>query len=99
LQAPSFGRRACAQHHAPRAGHETKVFNNATKAPSKRSTIERSVDKIIFVMFGLLFTMCIVGCGYFAWWTNKRMPFNWCARCQRPLPGTSLSAAPSGLQA
>ncbi len=61
----------------PLPGHETKVFKNATKAPSKRSTIERSVDKIIFVMFGLLAAMCIIGCAYFSWWTVYKMPKNW----------------------
>lgn len=50
---------------------------NATQPPSKRSRIERSVDHIIFFMFGLLFSMCLTGCIYFAWWTAKYMPLHW----------------------
>eukprot|EP00879_Flechtneria_rotunda_P033337 GHRR01036912.1.p1 GENE.GHRR01036912.1~~GHRR01036912.1.p1 ORF type:complete len:304 (+),score=63.47 GHRR01036912.1:331-1242(+) len=50
---------------------------NATQPPSKRSRIERSVDRIIFFMFGLLFSMCLTGCIYFAWWTANYMPQHW----------------------
>jgi hypothetical protein len=59
------------------AGHDTKIFMNATQPPSKRSSIERSVDYIIFFMFALLFSMCITGCIYFAWWTATYMPLHW----------------------
>jgi hypothetical protein len=50
---------------------------NSTQPPSKRSSVERSVDYIIFFMFGLLFSMCITGCIYFAWWTATYMPRHW----------------------
>jgi hypothetical protein len=60
-----------------RPGHDTKIFMNATQPPSKRSSIERSVDYIIFFMFALLFSMCITGCIYFAWWTSTYMPLHW----------------------
>lgn len=59
------------------AGHDTKIFMNSTQPPSKRSRIERSVDHIIFFMFGLLFSMCLTGCIYFAWWTIVYMPRHW----------------------
>jgi len=59
------------------AGHDTKIFMNATQPPSKRSSIERKVDHIIFFMFGLLFSMCLTGCIYFAWWTARHMPDHW----------------------
>lgn len=65
-------------HLSPRRlGHDTKIFMNATQPPSKRSSIERSVDYIIFFMFALLFSMCITGCIYFAWWTSTYMPLHW----------------------
>ena len=51
------------------AGHDTKIFMNSTQPPSKRSHVERTVDRIIFVMFTLLFAMCLVGSIYFANWT------------------------------
>jgi hypothetical protein len=50
---------------------------NSTQPPSKRSRIERTVDRIIFFMFGLLFSMCLTGCIYFAWWTARYMPDHW----------------------
>mmetsp|Transcript_27778 Transcript_27778/g.60863 ORF Transcript_27778/g.60863 Transcript_27778/m.60863 type:complete len:1303 (+) Transcript_27778:244-4152(+) len=59
------------------AGHDTKVFMNATEPPSKRSQIERTIDKIIIFMFALLFSMCICGCVYFAIWTRDEFPKHW----------------------
>ena len=35
-------------------GHDSKVMQNATKSPSKRSGIERKMDKIIYILFTLL---------------------------------------------
>lgn len=43
------------------AGHDTKVFMNARAPPSKRSTIEKGIDRIIYFMFALLFTICFIG--------------------------------------
>ncbi|GLI58430.1 hypothetical protein VaNZ11_000135 [Volvox africanus] len=59
------------------AGHETKIFKNAAPAPSKRSHVERIVDKIIFFMFFLLFSFCIVGAIFFAVWTKDHMNDHW----------------------
>ncbi|KAK4598306.1 hypothetical protein RGQ29_015681 [Quercus rubra] len=42
-------------------GHETKVMMNANDVPSKRSTLERKLDKLILMLFGVLFTMCLIG--------------------------------------
>ncbi|XP_016572637.2 putative phospholipid-transporting ATPase 9 isoform X1 [Capsicum annuum] len=42
-------------------GHDTKVMQNATEPPSKRSYVERRMDKIIYFLFGLLVTMSFVG--------------------------------------
>ncbi|XP_043724478.1 phospholipid-transporting ATPase 3-like isoform X2 [Telopea speciosissima] len=41
-------------------GHETKVMMNAMNVPSKRSTLERKLDKLILALFGTLFCMCII---------------------------------------
>ncbi|EPS62728.1 hypothetical protein M569_12061, partial [Genlisea aurea] len=35
-------------------GHDSKVMQNATESPSKRSRIERQMDKIIYFLFSLL---------------------------------------------
>ncbi|CAN7026336.1 hypothetical protein IGI04_024900 [Brassica rapa subsp. trilocularis] len=42
-------------------GHDTKVIQNSTDPPSKRSRIERKMDKIIYLMFGLIVLMSFVG--------------------------------------
>ncbi|CAN8305350.1 unnamed protein product [Cochlearia groenlandica] len=42
-------------------GHDTKVIQNSTEPPSKRSRIERKMDKIIYMMFGVVFLMSLIG--------------------------------------
>ncbi|CAN1852619.1 Phospholipid-transporting ATPase 3 [Linum perenne] len=42
-------------------GHESKVMMNSMNVPSKRSTLERKLDKLILALFGTLFTMCLIG--------------------------------------
>ncbi|XP_020276843.1 phospholipid-transporting ATPase 3 isoform X2 [Asparagus officinalis] len=42
-------------------GHETKVMMNSMNVPSKRSTLERKLDKLILALFGFLFFMCVLG--------------------------------------
>ncbi|XP_077210178.1 aminophospholipid ATPase 3 isoform X2 [Tasmannia lanceolata] len=42
-------------------GHETKVMMNSMNVPSKRSTLERKLDKLILTLFGVLFLMCLIG--------------------------------------
>uniref|UniRef100_A0A2P2LHY8 Phospholipid-transporting ATPase n=1 Tax=Rhizophora mucronata TaxID=61149 RepID=A0A2P2LHY8_RHIMU len=42
-------------------GHETKVMMNSMNVPSKRSTLERKLDKLILILFGTLFFMCVIG--------------------------------------
>lgn len=67
----------CACCACPRSGHESKIFKNATSTPSKRSSVERTVDKIIMFMFGLLFCMCITGCVYYGFWTGRDLADAW----------------------
>jgi len=43
------------------AGHDTKVMQNSTDPPSKRSKIEKKTDRIIYFLFCLLFLMAFVG--------------------------------------
>ncbi|KAL7110245.1 hypothetical protein ACP275_05G012600 [Erythranthe tilingii] len=42
-------------------GHETKVMMNSMKIPSKRSTLEKKLDKLILALFSVLFSMCVLG--------------------------------------
>eukprot|EP00195_Chlamydomonas_chlamydogama_P002386 CAMPEP_0202922204 /NCGR_PEP_ID=MMETSP1392-20130828/77797_1 /ASSEMBLY_ACC=CAM_ASM_000868 /TAXON_ID=225041 /ORGANISM="Chlamydomonas chlamydogama, Strain SAG 11-48b" /LENGTH=1321 /DNA_ID=CAMNT_0049615821 /DNA_START=167 /DNA_END=4132 /DNA_ORIENTATION=- len=62
------------------AGHDTKVFQNATSPPSKRSSIEHVVDKIIILMFAVLFLMCLITAIVFAVWTRDKYPAHWYLR-------------------
>lgn len=52
-------------------GHQTKVMMNSTAAPSKRSTLEQQLDKLIVVMFGMLASMCLVNALGAALWIHK----------------------------
>ncbi|KAH9773602.1 phospholipid-transporting ATPase 3 [Citrus sinensis] len=42
------------------AGHETKVMMNSMNIPSKRSTLERKLDKLILALFATLTVMCLI---------------------------------------
>lgn len=39
----------------------SQVMMNAMNVPSKRSTLERKLDKLILTLFGTLFVMCLIG--------------------------------------
>ncbi|KAJ0779086.1 putative P-type phospholipid transporter [Helianthus annuus] len=58
-------------------GNDTKVMQNTTQSPSKRSKIELQMDKIIYLLFGLLIFISIVSASGFglavrntirSWW-------------------------------
>ncbi|XP_068636564.1 putative phospholipid-transporting ATPase 9 [Aristolochia californica] len=42
-------------------GHDTKVLQNSTLPPSKRSKIEKKMDKIVYVMFAVLVLLSAIG--------------------------------------
>ncbi|GMH35862.1 hypothetical protein BSKO_03730 [Bryopsis sp. KO-2023] len=84
LSSTSLLLRGCSLRNTPSimglvvyTGHESKVMMNATDPPSKRTRIERSMDKVILFMFALLFTMCLWGAIYFATWTREISPKAW----------------------
>lgn len=54
-------------------GHETKVMQNAMNPPSKRSKVERKMDKIIYVLFGLLAVIASIGSIFFGIETKNDM--------------------------
>ena len=51
-------------------GHVTKVMQNATDPPSKRSRVEKKMDQIIYFLFFILFLMSFVGSVVFGVTTN-----------------------------
>ncbi|KAK1552583.1 hypothetical protein Q3G72_019535 [Acer saccharum] len=52
-------------------GHDTKVIQNSTDPPSKRSRIEKKMDRIIYFMFFVLFSMAFIGSIFFGIATNN----------------------------
>lgn len=46
-------------------GHDTKVMQNSTDPPSKRSKIEKKMDRIIYLMFFIVFIMGFIGSIFF----------------------------------
>nr|POE89624.1 putative phospholipid-transporting atpase 8 [Quercus suber] len=52
-------------------GHDTKVMQNATHPPSKRSKIEKKMDKIIYLLFSTLALIAFVGSLFFGIETKK----------------------------
>ncbi|GAB2280128.1 Putative phospholipid-transporting ATPase 9 [Dionaea muscipula] len=46
-------------------GHDTKVMQNATDPPSKRSRIERKMDYVIYFMFFMLCVIAFIGSIFF----------------------------------
>ncbi|XVE56714.1 hypothetical protein DITRI_Ditri04bG0032800 [Diplodiscus trichospermus] len=46
-------------------GHDTKVIQNSTAPPSKRSKIEKRMDKIVYFLFAVLVVLSIIGSIFF----------------------------------
>ncbi|CAI8608716.1 unnamed protein product [Vicia faba] len=51
-------------------GHDTKVIQNSTDPPSKRSRVEKKMDKVIYFLFCILFLMASVGSIFFGFITK-----------------------------
>ncbi|KAI4339460.1 hypothetical protein MLD38_024403 [Melastoma candidum] len=51
-------------------GHDTKVVQNSTAPPSKRSSLERKMDRIIYLLFLIVFSMAAIGSIFFGIWTK-----------------------------
>ncbi|KAF5933820.1 hypothetical protein HYC85_029991 [Camellia sinensis] len=46
-------------------GHDTKVMQNSTAPPSKRSRIEKRTDKLVYLLFSVLVLMSFIGSIFF----------------------------------
>ncbi|KAK1408963.1 hypothetical protein QVD17_41150 [Tagetes erecta] len=58
-------------------GNDTKVMQNTTQSPSKRSKIELQMDKIIYLLFGLLIFISIVSASGFGYVVRNLVPLWW----------------------
>ncbi|XP_039070787.1 probable phospholipid-transporting ATPase 4 [Hibiscus syriacus] len=63
-------------------GHDSKVMQNSTKSPSKRSRIERKMDYIIYVLFSVLLVISLISSFGFAVEIKYSMPGWWFMRPQ-----------------
>ncbi|CAI9260054.1 unnamed protein product [Lactuca saligna] len=61
-------------------GNDTKVMQNTTQSPSKRSKIELQMDKIIYLLFGLLILISIVSAAGFGLAVRNAVPLWWYLR-------------------
>lgn len=52
-------------------GHDTKIMQNATNPPSKRSKIERKIDKLIYLLLSFLVLIATVGSIFFGIQTSN----------------------------
>ncbi|MCO5583198.1 hypothetical protein L7F22_037106 [Adiantum nelumboides] len=62
------------------SGHETKVMQNTTDPPSKRSRIERKMDSIIYFLSSMLVLLSLIGAIVFGIRTKLYMPSWWYLR-------------------
>ncbi|KAK8939156.1 putative phospholipid-transporting ATPase 4 [Platanthera zijinensis] len=61
-------------------GHDSKVMQNSTHSPSKRSRIEKKMDRIIYILFSLLVMISLISSIGFAVMTKLGMPKWWYMR-------------------
>ncbi|RID55229.1 hypothetical protein BRARA_G02504 [Brassica rapa] len=61
-------------------GHDTKVIQNSTDPPSKRSMIEKKMDKIIYLMFFMVVVMSFIGSVIFGVTTRDDLMRRWYLR-------------------
>ncbi|KAK4785662.1 hypothetical protein SAY86_002351 [Trapa natans] len=59
------------------SGHDSKVMQNSTKSPSKRSRIDKKMDCIIYILFTVLLGLSLVSSFGFYVKTKYNMPDWW----------------------
>ncbi|XP_072978047.1 probable phospholipid-transporting ATPase 4 [Typha angustifolia] len=58
-------------------GHHSKVMQNATESPSKRSNIEKKMDRVIYFLFSILVLISLISSIGFGVKTKYGMPHWW----------------------
>ncbi|XP_077649265.1 phospholipid-transporting ATPase IB isoform X2 [Urocitellus parryii] len=58
-------------------GHDTKLMQNSTKAPLKRSNVEKVTNVQILVLFGILLVMALVSSVGALYWNGSHGASNW----------------------
>ncbi|CAN0878058.1 Probable phospholipid-transporting ATPase 4 [Linum grandiflorum] len=65
-------------------GFDSKVMQNSTKSPSKRSRVERKMDKIIYILFSFLILISVMSSIGFAVKIKFQMPDWWYMQPDKP---------------
>ncbi|CAN1837058.1 Probable phospholipid-transporting ATPase 4 [Linum perenne] len=65
-------------------GFDSKVMQNSTKSPSKRSRVERKMDKIIYILFSFLILISLMSSIGFAVKIKYQMPDWWYMQPWKP---------------
>ncbi|WCJ39486.1 ATPase E1-E2 type family protein / haloacid dehalogenase-like hydrolase family protein [Euphorbia peplus] len=65
-------------------GFDSKVMQNSTKSPSKRSRVERKMDKIIYILFSFLLLISMISSIGFAVKIKLQMPTWWYMQPLKP---------------
>ncbi|XP_065159233.1 probable phospholipid-transporting ATPase IA isoform X4 [Atheta coriaria] len=58
-------------------GHETKLMHNSTKAPLKRSSVDKLTNVQILLLFGILLVMCLICAIFNEIWTARHSSVDW----------------------
>ncbi|KAI0226825.1 Phospholipid-transporting ATPase IB [Lamellibrachia satsuma] len=58
-------------------GHETKLMLNSTAAPLKRSTVEKVINKQIFMLFLVLLVMSLISAIASEFWRKRNIDTHW----------------------
>ncbi|KYR02985.1 P-type ATPase [Tieghemostelium lacteum] len=58
-------------------GEDTKIMQNSTDAPSKRSTLEKLVNRALINLFIIMFVVCVVGTVVNIAWTSQNREGAW----------------------
>ncbi|XP_073967262.1 ATPase phospholipid transporting 8A1 isoform X2 [Choristoneura fumiferana] len=58
-------------------GHETKLMKNSTKAPLKRSSIDKQTNTQILMLFMILLVLSVISAGFNELWLSRRAGTDW----------------------
>lgn len=58
-------------------GHETKLMMNSTRAPLKRSTVDRITNHQVLMLFFLLVLLCLISALFNELWTRQHSLAHW----------------------
>ncbi|XP_047989999.1 probable phospholipid-transporting ATPase IA isoform X2 [Leguminivora glycinivorella] len=58
-------------------GHETKLMKNSTKAPLKRSSIDKQTNTQILMLFILLLVLSVISAAFNELWLHRRANKDW----------------------